>query len=207
MEKSESIKAISAALLTFHVKMEPIKKDSKNPFFSSSYASLHTILESISLPLAEAGLSFAQFPDGNSLTTILMHPDSGEWMQASYLMPVAKPNDPQAVGSSITYARRYAIGAVLGLNIEEDDDANKASERPAQATGGTQKPQDDDNRPWMTEQQFTACMKRITDGEAGVLDKAMKAMKMKKIYREQLQKEEHLQQGISEGIMGGPERF
>ena len=50
-------------------------------------------------------------------------------MEASYGMPIAKENDPQAMGSAITYARRYALGAILGLNIDEDDDGEKAMNR------------------------------------------------------------------------------
>lgn len=126
MEKSQSIKSIAAALQAFQGKMSKIKKDSNNPFFKSKYASLSTILEHIQEPLAECGISFAQFPDGTSLCTIIMHGDSGEWMQANYdICPVK--NDPQAIGSAITYARRYALGAVLGLNIDDDDDANAAT--------------------------------------------------------------------------------
>jgi hypothetical protein len=52
---------------------------------------------------------------------------SGEWMSESYEMQPTK-HDPQGAGSVITYQRRYALGAILGLNIDEDDDANKASQ-------------------------------------------------------------------------------
>lgn len=126
MRKSDSIKNIAKALMTFQTKAEKISKDSTNPFFKSKYASLSNILEHIQIPLGECELSIAQFPDESGLTTILMH-TSGEYLESTYLMPVSKINDPQAVGSAITYARRYALGSILGLNIEEDDDANKAS--------------------------------------------------------------------------------
>ena len=59
-----------------------------------------------------------------------MHAESGEYIQATYQMPIAKVNDPQAVGSAITYARRYALGAILGLAIDEDDDANATIQQP-----------------------------------------------------------------------------
>ncbi len=62
------------------------------------------------------------------LTTIIVHAESGEWMESSYVMPVAKQNDPQAMGSAITYARRYALASIFNLNQEEsDDDGNLAS--------------------------------------------------------------------------------
>ena len=125
--KSESIKNIASALGTFHSKMGKIVKSDTNPFFKSKYAPLPTILEQIADPLEGAGLVFTQFPDGlHGLTTLLMHPESGEWMLATYEMTPSK-NDPQGQGSVITYQRRYALGAILALNIDEDDDANEAS--------------------------------------------------------------------------------
>lgn len=127
MNKSDSIKNIAKALDTFHLEMEPITKDSDNPFFKSKYTSLDHIINKVEAPLHNAGLSFAQFPDGeNGLTTILIHVESGEYLEATYTIPLAK-NDPQGAGSALTYMRRYALGAVLGLATETDDDANSAS--------------------------------------------------------------------------------
>lgn len=125
MQKSDSIKELATAMSKFQGSMEAITKDATNPFFKSKYASLSNIIEDTRAPLSKAGLSYAQFPSGDSeLTTILMH-TSGEYMAASYQM---KPTDPkpQSVGSAITYARRYALCAILGLQVE-DDDGNEAS--------------------------------------------------------------------------------
>ena len=130
MIKSESISNLAKALTTFQIKVGSIKKDSVNPFFKSKYASLTTIIEHITIPLSESGLCYTQFPDETGLTTVLMHAESGEYIQATYQMPIAKVNDPQAVGSAITYARRYALGAILGLAIDEDDDANATIQQP-----------------------------------------------------------------------------
>jgi len=127
MTKSESIANLAKALCQFQGMGIKVGKEEINPFFKNKYASLANILDTIAKPLSECGLSFTQFPDGKSLTTILMHSSSGEWIESTYEMPIAKPNDPQAVGSAITYARRYAIGAVLGLNIDDDDDGNGAA--------------------------------------------------------------------------------
>lgn len=129
MTTSESIKEISKALVKFHASVGKIKKGSANPFFKSKYASLSDILDIIDEPLTSAGLVIVQFPEGtNTLTTRLIH-ESGEWIEANYFMKPTK-EDPQSFGSVITYQRRYAIGAILSLNIDEDDDANKASEKP-----------------------------------------------------------------------------
>jgi len=122
MNKSESIKNIGLALCKFQATIGKVSKEANNPFFQSKYASLANILDTIQKPLSDCGLAFAQLPDDDALTTLLIHSESGEWIEASYKMPVAKQNDPQAMGSAITYARRYALGAILGLNIDDDDD-------------------------------------------------------------------------------------
>jgi hypothetical protein len=106
-----------------------VAKEANNPFFKSKYASLANILDTIQKPLSECGLAISQFPDANALTTIILHAESGEWMESSYVMPVAKQNDPQAMGSAITYARRQSIGSILNLNIDDDDDGEKAMGR------------------------------------------------------------------------------
>lgn len=126
MQQSTTINELAKALVTFQIKVDNIKKDAKNPFFKSTYASLSNILDAIKEPLCECGLSISQFPEGDySLTTRIMH-ESGEWMEASYSMKPVK-DDPQGRGSCITYQRRYAIASVLSLNIDEDDDGNHAT--------------------------------------------------------------------------------
>jgi hypothetical protein len=128
MEKSTEIKNLATALCKFQGAVETIRKNEVNPFFKSKYASLADILNVIRQPLADNGLSFVQFPKGKyGLETMLMH-TSGEWLSESYEMEPSK-HDPQGAGSVITYQRRYALGAILGLNIDVDDDANGASEK------------------------------------------------------------------------------
>ena len=139
MEKSESIKNLAIALCKFQGTVEKIVKTATNPFFKSKYASLADILDVIREPLQVNGLSFVQFPEGESgLTTMLMH-ESGEHITATYIMKPAK-NDPQGQGSAITYQRRYALGAILGLNIDDDDDGNEASKQPAPQKQPVQQP-------------------------------------------------------------------
>ena len=143
MEKSETITNLAKALIDFNGRVSKISKDAKNPFFKSNYASLSNIQDAISKPLAESGLVYSQMPTGiNGLCTILIHAESGEYLMDSYTMPVSKQNDPQAVGSAITYAKRYALAGILGLNIDDDDDGNKAAEKPVilpVLTPGTEK--------------------------------------------------------------------
>ena len=126
MTKSTTIVEIAKALVKFQKAVKPVKKEAENPFFHSKYADLASIIEVIKDPMAANGLSFSQFPTGeNQLTTILMH-ESGEWLEDTYTVaPV--DNRPQSVGSAITYARRYALGAILGIATESDDDGAVAS--------------------------------------------------------------------------------
>lgn len=130
LQKSESIASLAKSLVAFQAEVENIKKGSKNPFFKSKYASLADILGVVREPLAKNGLAFCQFPSSdNELTTIIIH-ESGEYLADSIKMKPVK-DDPQGTGSAITYMRRYALGAALGLNIEDDDDGNAASYTPA----------------------------------------------------------------------------
>jgi hypothetical protein len=129
MTHSTSIQNIAKAMVTFHVKVDTIRKDSTNPFSKSKYASLTAILDAINEPLTESGLSICQFPEDDfSLTTLLMH-ESGEWISSTYIMKPIK-DDPHGRGSVISYQRRYCIQSVLNLNIDDimiDDDANSGT--------------------------------------------------------------------------------
>ena len=157
MQKSESIKNLAQALIVFHLKVDTIKKDAKNPFFKSTYASLTNILDAINEPLIESGLAVSQFPTGaDGLTTILVHAESGEWIQSTYEMRPVK-DDPQGRGSCITYQRRYALASVLSLNIDEDDDGNKASQPVTE-------------KPWLDKNSFE--FKRVEEylGKNGNMD-------------------------------------
>lgn len=165
MTKSDTIKELAGALCKFQASMGAITKDAMNPFFKSKYASLSAIIEDTREPLAKQGLSFAQFPAGYVaqdtgesvplLNTILMH-TSGEWMEEKFpISPV--DGKPQSLGSAITYARRYALCAILGLQVE-DDDGNEASKPAAKAAAPKQKPMVPDTR--------KAKIKALVDGKA-----------------------------------------
>ena len=166
MEKSESIKNIATALLNFHKIIGKIPKDSNNPFYKSSYAALPDILDKVDPALIESNLVLTQWPTGtNGLTTLLIHADTGEFMQETYEMTPVK-NDPQSTGSSITYQRRYAVGAVLSLNIDVDDDGNKASGT-GEATTTTEP-----ELPWLNEKDplYPQIEQALKDGKRTVAD-------------------------------------
>ena len=136
MKTSESIKEIAVAIHKFHGLMGKVGKDATNPHFKNKYASLSNIIEAVTPHLSTVGLSVIQLPTENGLETMLLH-TSGEFISSVSLTPCKDVSNPQALGSAITYARRYALGAVLSLNIDEDDDAQRATVAPPEAPAPT----------------------------------------------------------------------
>jgi hypothetical protein len=130
MKTSESITSIAVALHKFHGLMGKVGKDAVNPHFKNKYASLSNIIEATTPHLNAVGLSIIQLPCESGLETMLLH-TSGEYISSVSATPCKDASNPQALGSALTYARRYALGAVLSLNIDEDDDAQRATVAPA----------------------------------------------------------------------------
>jgi hypothetical protein len=123
MNTSENINELSTALAKAQAKITNAAKDSVNPHLKSSYADLASIWNACREPLSENGLAVIQSPElvdgGVILTTRLMH-SSGQWVQGNLKIPVNK-NDAQGVGSAISYGRRYALAAMVGVTAGDDD--------------------------------------------------------------------------------------
>lgn len=125
------MKTIYQKLLEAQKEFPVVKKGDSNPFFKSKYAGLPSVLEVVLPILHKHGIILSQPPQSSvegriGVETNLIHAESGEVLTSSFTMTLAK-NDPQGAGSAITYARRYAIVSILGLNVDDDDDANLAS--------------------------------------------------------------------------------
>lgn len=154
MIHSTDTKDIFTALVNAQSEMPSAPKDATNPHFRSKYATLQSIVET-SLPvLKKYGLGIVQTfqdnCDGISITTTLVH-NSGQFISGTLHLKPTK-NDPQGYGSAITYGRRYAWAAMIGMVADEDDDGNAASApvtkpatRPAPPSGNDP----DDNKPWI----------------------------------------------------------
>ena len=105
-------------------------KSSTNPAFKSKYADLAEVLQTVRPTLAKHGLSFVQgtgYDPGTkhaTVTTRLMH-KSGEFIEDQLTVKVGK-DDAQGLGSAITYGRRYALAAMIGI-AQDDDDGNGAA--------------------------------------------------------------------------------
>ena len=123
MKSSEMTDKIATALCNAQAQMGGAVKDSANPFFKSSYADLTAVIKAIKQPFSDNGISYTQFPvntdSGVGVVTRLMH-ISGQWLEQEYVLPIVK-RDPQAAGSAITYARRYALQSIAGIPTADDD--------------------------------------------------------------------------------------
>lgn len=131
MKTSDTITKVSAAIVKAQGELDTVSMDGNNPHFRSRYATLGNTVKSTRETLRKHGLAVIQTfgeTDGTyiNLETTLLH-ESGEWMSGVLTMRPTKA-DPQGMGSAMTYARRYALSAVLGLVTEEDDDGNASSQ-------------------------------------------------------------------------------
>jgi hypothetical protein len=115
---------IYTKLLAFQKLGVSIRKDKKNPHFKNSYADISEVLDKVKAPLTECGITLMQLPQQDGLRTILVSADDGS--QVEGFLPFIGATDPQKLGSNLTYLRRYALVAMLGLE-DEDDDGNVAS--------------------------------------------------------------------------------
>ncbi len=125
MIKSESIAKIALALLEAQKNMGNATKESKNPFFKSTYADLNSVREAVTPALNAAGITVMQptmlAADGTAVVeTTLLH-SSGEFLVSQFPIVSSKQNDPQAFGSAVSYARRYGLQSFLSVGAVDDD--------------------------------------------------------------------------------------
>jgi len=141
MNRSESIVELATALAKAQGAMPAVPKNGRGQVGTqrTSYVTFDDLVATVKAPLATNGLSFTQMLDeGPALTTMLLH-SSGQWIAAS--MPIEAmeanrgTNAMQALGSTLTYMKRYALAAMLGVASDEDDDAGASAHqsKPKQA--------------------------------------------------------------------------
>lgn len=141
VRRSPSIATLTDALSKAQGEMSGASKDKNNPHFKSSYADLASGWDACRAALSKNGLAVLQPAVANgqhvTVTTLLSH-KSGEWIEAELTM-VAQQNTPQAIGSCITYARRYGMFSLVGI-APEDDDGNEASKSNGNSQQAQQRP-------------------------------------------------------------------
>lgn len=119
-----------AALAAVQKEVRNAPKDCKNPHFGSRYASLGSVIDTVKPTLEKHGLIFVQSILGTALQTKLLHVATGQELVDSTPLLLSK-QDPQALGSAITYARRYGLSTICGIVSEDDDDGNAQADKPA----------------------------------------------------------------------------
>lgn len=136
MKQSEQLNELAGAMSKLQSEIRDAEKD--NQGYGYKYADLGQILSLIRPLLQKNGLSFAQHVgnanDMVAIETIVMH-SSGQWMSSELLMPAVQSksmNAAQAMGSVITYGRRYALSAIFGI-AQIDDDGTAAKIEPTKA--------------------------------------------------------------------------
>lgn len=140
MKTSEATDKVLPALLAASNGFRPVVFDATNTHFRSKYATLPAYLDAVCPALRANGLMLTQgtvVAGGFTvIETRITHAASGQWIGSEYPVHPVKP-DPQAEGSALTYARRYALSALLGL-AADDDDGNTASSNAAAHNGKPQ---------------------------------------------------------------------
>jgi hypothetical protein len=133
-ESSENTDKLDEAWAKAQGEIDVAVADALNPHFKSQYADLASCWRACRAPLSKYGIALTQWPVPASspgrvaLMTRIAH--GGQWMRSTLECPVTK-QDPQGVGSALTYLRRYMLSAVAGIAPEDDDlkddDGNRAS--------------------------------------------------------------------------------
>lgn len=177
MNRSDTLGALAAALSAAQAELRPAAMNATNPFLKSKYADLGSVIDAARPVLAKNGLSYSQLPIGDGQTigveTILMH-SSGEWVASQISLAAMEERGKsaaQVAGSIITYLRRYALAAALGIYADEDTDGHMPQPAPRPApTHEAQRPGDvDGGDPMSTKtrgQLFALLTERgITDPE------------------------------------------
>ena len=123
---------IAKALLEFHKTNPHAFEDKKNPHFKNNYASLESVIKTVRTA-SQFGLTFTQEMDFEGditfVRTVMMH-SSGATRVSRTKIVSKDPNDPQKMGSAISYAKRYGLQSIFGLPSDDDDGeiANKVGQ-------------------------------------------------------------------------------
>lgn len=130
LETSTTTAKLDEALAKVQGELKPAVKGKENEHFKSSYADIAAVWGAARESLSKHGISVTQWPlhaTDNRLHILTRIAHGGEWMKATFSLPVTKA-DPQGYGSAVTYAKRFTLAAAIGIVSEdEDDDGNAAS--------------------------------------------------------------------------------
>lgn len=150
--KEEAVK-VSGLYPKLHAakqKIGKVVKNANNPHFKKSYADINALVESVEPILLEYGLLLLQPIENGVVRTLIIDIETGETAFSDMRLPEIQ--DPQKIGSAVTYYRRYTLQSLLSLQAE-DDDANSAS--------ATVK----NTKPTITQERFENGLSQIAEGK------------------------------------------
>ena len=161
--------SITQKLFAVQQEIGKISKDATNPFYKSKYFDINSLIEQTIPLFKKHGILLLQPIKNGEVYTILRCNETEKQEESS--IPLPEMSDPQKIGSCITYFRRYNLASMLGLQAQ-DDDGNAT-------VGGVT-----DSRPWLTQEGLDYILK----GSKGDAVKAMQSRRMKKEYKQLIQK-------------------
>lgn len=124
--------------------MDKMKKDTENPFFKSRYFDVNQLLEAVRPALIAEDLLLLQPIENGAVGTRIIDVESGDSVEA--FIPLPDIQDPQKIGSAVTYYRRYTLQSLLGIEAE-DDDANLAAGNKPKVSKAFK----EEKKPWLNE--------------------------------------------------------
>ena len=153
--KTESI---NTKLFNLQQEIGTVSKDAKNPFYKSRYFDINSLIKQLQPLLKKHRLLLLQPIEEDMVYSKLICVDGTGGVISALKLP--EMNDPQKLGSCITYYRRYTLASLLGLQAV-DDDANLGSGKIVQA-----------ELAWLNENtpQFKAVKKALQEGTATIAD-------------------------------------
>lgn len=135
---SAATEALDEALAKAQGEIEHASKDATNPHFGKTYADLASVWNACREALSKNSIAVTQWPvppsKANTMAIVTRLAHKGQWMQSGLELPVAKA-DAQGAGAALTYLRRYALSAAVGVAPNDDDDGNSAAGRGTQPFG------------------------------------------------------------------------
>jgi hypothetical protein len=158
LNNTPSIVKISSALLKAQKEIGGAKKGADNPFFKKKYADLGAVMEACKDAFNENGITVLQpvisEGDNTYVETVLLH-ESGEFISAKMIVSCKNKDNPQEMGSAISYAKRYSLQAIAFIPSEDDDGESVAKSFRAPAKPEAPKPVTQAQAPTPTSKPLT----------------------------------------------------
>ena len=164
MKTSTTITKLMPSLTKALSQIKGIKKDAQNPFLKNKYISLDNILESAKPIMSSNDIAIIQTINNEGVETFLLH-SSGEWLSSGILLIAAQESKglslAQSMGVATTYAKRYQLGSLIGINADEDTDGQHGDNSGLKA----------DTREWLNAgANMTAAKEAISSGKFTISD-------------------------------------